>query len=182
MYRRLASALLMTLLASSTSLYAAPMKPQSLDKLIQLSNVEDLLKNSTAEMRPVFDQQAELIIQQALAVNKLNPKQQQAAQQLAQLMFNKNQEMLQHPKLMQMIKDVYQKTYTEEEAQAYIAFLGSPQGQSISKKTIKLTADMMQQSTQIAAELYNDPTQQKEFMLQLNKIIEPLVEREKTKK
>jgi 16S rRNA C967 or C1407 C5-methylase (RsmB/RsmF family) len=182
MHKRLRSLFLITLLGSSTTLYAAPMKTESLEKLIQLSNVEDFLKNSTTEMRPVFDQQAELIIKQSLNIEQLNPKQQQAAQQLGQLMFAKNQELMQNPKFMHMIKNVYQKTYSEEEAQAYITFLSSPLGQSISKKTIKLTSEMMQQSTQIAAELYNDPAQQKDFMLQLSKIITPLTEQQKAKK
>lgn len=182
MHKRLSSLLLVTLLGSSANLYAAPMQSASLEKLIQLSNVEDLLKNSTTEMRPIFDQQADMIIKQALDVEKLDAKQQQAAQQLSQLMLSKNQEMLKHPKFIQAIKDVYQKTYTEEEAQAYITFLSSPLGQSISKKTIKLTADMMQQSTQVASELYNDPAQKEEFMRQLSKIVAPLVEQKKPNK
>lgn len=179
MYKRFASVLLISFLSSSSALYAAPMKNESLEKLIQLSNVENFIKNSATEMRPVLDQQAELIIKQSLAVEKLNAKQQQAAQQLSALMFAKNQEIMQNPKFMQMIKNIYQKTYTEEEAQAYITFLSSPLGQSISLKTSKLTTEMMQESTKIAYELFNDTAQQKEFMLQLSKIIAPLTEQKK---
>lgn len=182
MYKRLSSFLLITLLGSSTQLYAAPMQAASLEKLIQLSNVEDLLKNNATEMRPVFEQQAEMIIKQSLSIKQLDAKQQQAAKQLSQLISSQNQDIMQHPKLMQAIKNIYQKTYTEEEAQAYIAFLSSPLGQSISKKTIKLSSEMMQQSNQIASELHNDSAYQKEFMLQLSKIMTPLVEQKKTQK
>lgn len=182
MYKHIASLLLITILGSSPTLYAAPMKQESLDKLIQLSNVEEQLQGTTTEMRPAFEKQAEFIIQQALSVQQLNAKQRQAVQPLADFLLSQNQQLMKNPKFIQMIKNVYQKTFTEEEAQAYITFLSSPLGQSISKKGNILANEIVQQSIKLAAEISKEPGQQQEIALQLNKILQPLLSEQQKKK
>lgn len=183
MYKRLSTLLLITVLGTSSQLYAAPMKEESLNKLIQLSNVEQQLQQTATDMRPAIEKQAEFIIQQGLSVQQLNPKQQQAAQQLTDLLVAQNQQLMKNPKFLQMIKNIYQKTYSEEEAQAYIAFLSTPQGQSIAKKGNALANEILQQSTQLAIEVSKEPGQQQAFLAQLQKILQPLIaEQQKAKK
>ncbi|TCM70761.1 hypothetical protein EC844_10130 [Acinetobacter calcoaceticus] len=182
MHKRTATLLLFTAFALSTTSYAAPIKPKSVDKLMQLSDVQGVLKNTGTEMKPMFDQQAEQIVKQSLAIDSLNPQQQQAARQISGLMSSMNQNVIENPKFVQLIKDVYQKTYTEEEAQAYIAFLSSPLGKSITQKTAKLTGEVMQQSMQMATEMVNDPAQQQKFIIEFEKIMKPLLDQNEAKK
>lgn len=182
MYKYIASLLFITLLGSSTTLYAEPLKPESLDQLIQLSNVKELLQGSAIEIRPLFEKQAESIIKQKLSVKELNSKQQQAAQQISELMLSQTQQVMKNPKFIQMIKDTYQKTYSEEEAQAYIAFLNSPIGQSILKKSSVMLGTITQQSIQLTTNILKEPAQQQEMVHQLNKILQPLLIEEQKKK
>ena len=167
-----------TLLLSGCSLLqAAPMTDNTANKLIQLTEVQLLLKNSQIEIQPIFEQQAEVILKNALATETLDAKEQQAAKQISQLMANLSKQIIDNPEFLNMIKQSYQRTYSEEEAQAYIAFLSTPQGQSINRKSPELMKLVMQQSTALSNQISNDPQQQEKFMQQLNSIIQPLLKR-----
>lgn len=117
-----------------------------------------------------------------MSVKELNSKQQQAAQQISELMLSQTQQVMKNPKFIQMIKDTYQKTYSEEEAQAYIAFLNSPIGQSILKKSSVMLGTITQQSIQLTTNILKEPAQQQEMVHQLNKILQPLLIEEQKKK
>ena len=166
------------LLTGSTLLQAAPMTDTTANKLIQLAEVQTLLKNSQVEAQPLFKQQAEALLKNALATETLDAKQQQAANQISQLMANLSKQIIDNPEFLNMIKQSYQRTYSEEEAQAYIAFLSTPQGQSINRKSPELMKLVMQQSTALSDQISNDPQQQEKFMKQLNEIIQPLLKKQ----
>lgn len=173
--KKFTQALLFSIAFSSTTLViAAPMKPESVDKLIKLTKAEEFITNNAIGMDKILDQQAELVIKKTFNVEQLNAKQQQAAQQLSQVLFSRYQSLMKSPKLIQAIKDAYQKTYTEEEAQAYIAFLSTPMGQSIIQKSPQLGKEMMQQINQITFEMMDNLQQRNEFKTQLEKIITQL--------
>ena len=74
-----------------------------------------------------------------------------------------------------MIKNAYKKTYTEEEAQAYISFLSTPIGQSITQKSTVLMGDLMKQSMELTQKLLADPNKKAEFMAKFSAIMEPLI-------
>ncbi len=179
---KIATLLLAGSFAASSTVWAAPMTEQSLEKLMQLADIQSLLKNANAEIQPMFEQQAEEIVRQSLAVTTLNAKQQQGAKQLAQLMSNMNKQVTENPKFLQMIKDTYRNTFTEEEAQANIAFLSTPIGQSITQKSAKLSSEIIQKSAQIASDISEDPEHKQQFIKQFEQILQPLVDEQRKAK
>ncbi len=179
---KIATLLLLGSFTASSAIYAAPMTEQSLEKLMQLADIQNVLKSANAEIQPMFEQQAEEIVKQSLAVSTLNAKQQQGAKQLAQLMSNMNKQVTEHPKFLAMIKDTYRNTFTEEEAQANIAFLSTPLGQSITKKSAKLSSEIIQKSAQLAGEISEDPKHKQQFMQKFEQILQPLIDEQRKAK
>lgn len=163
-----------SLFAVSTS-YAAPIQNASVDKLMQLSDIKGIIKKSNQELKPMYDQQAETILKDALAVDSLNEKEQKAALKISELIASLSSNITEDQQFYDMIKNAYKKTYTEEEAQAYISFLSTPIGQSITQKSTVLMGDLMKQSMELTQKLLADPNKKAEFMAKFSAIMEPLI-------
>ncbi|MCP6541864.1 hypothetical protein NL485_27835, partial [Klebsiella pneumoniae] len=89
-------------------------------------DIKGTLAQSQQEMRPVYDQQAEEIIKNIFKTSTLNNEQQKAAKQIAEITASFSSKLISYPKFMQMLKNVYMQTFTEEEVLANIQFLETP--------------------------------------------------------
>ncbi len=58
----------------TTSLFASPAKLSSVKELMQMSQIDYLLKESINELTPYYDQQAEQIITNITGIKTLGPK------------------------------------------------------------------------------------------------------------
>lgn len=58
----------------TTSLFASPAKLSSVKELMQMSQIDYLLKESINELTPYYDQQAEQIISNITGIKTLGPK------------------------------------------------------------------------------------------------------------
>lgn len=113
--KRLSISLCLTCI--STGIFASPAKMSSVKELMQVSQIDDLLRQSLTELSPYYDKQAEQIILNITKSTTLNDKERQAATQLSQLMRDSSTQIISNPKTQQAIEDIYLKTYTEEEVQ-----------------------------------------------------------------
>jgi hypothetical protein len=101
---------------------------------------------------------------------------QKAAKQIAEITASFSSKLISDPKFMQMLKNVYMQTFTEEEVLANIQFLETPLGQSINKKSSKMMSEIMRNSIAMSAEMMQDPAIQLEMNRQIEKTLAPLFE------
>ncbi|NHB56508.1 DUF2059 domain-containing protein [Acinetobacter shaoyimingii] len=155
--------------------YSAPMKDETINKMMELSNIKAVLKETTKELKPMFDEQAIKIIKNTLQVETLDAKQQDAANKISNLMSKMTSEITEDPKFYEMIKSSYRNTFTEDEALANIAFLETPIGQSINKKSVNLMADLVNKSQAMSEQALQDPNKREKFLEEFNTILKPLL-------
>lgn len=165
----------------SFTAFAKPATETSVEKALKLSDISGTLAQSQQEMRPVYQQQAEDTIKQIFKTSSLNAEQQMAANQIADITAPFSNKLISDPKFMQMLKDVYQKTFTEEEVLANIQFLETPIGQSINKKSSKMMSEVMRNSIDMSAQMMQDPATQREINRQIEKTLAPLFEQAQKK-
>lgn len=163
------------------TVFAKPATEASVEKALKLSDISGTLAQSQQEMRPVYQQQAEDTIKQIFKTSSLNAEQQMAANQIADITAPFSNKLISDPKFMQMLKDVYQKTFTEEEVLANIQFLETPIGQSINKKSSKMMSEVMRNSIDMSAKMMQDPATQREINRQIEKTLAPLFEQAQKK-
>jgi hypothetical protein len=83
---------------------------------------------------PYFQKHSEQVIKDYTGHQTLTEQDQVAAQKLSKIFVNTVEVFLQQAKPIEIIQNIYTKQLSEEEVQAYIRFLKSPEGQSINKK------------------------------------------------
>lgn len=171
--KRLSISLCLTCI--STGLFASPAKLSSVKELMQVSQIEYLLRQSLTELAPYYDKQAEQIILNATGTQTLNDQAKQAAIQLSQLLKDSSSQIITNPKTQQVIEDIYLKTYTEEELQASIKFLKTPEGQSITRKNAKMMGELSTYMMQLGQEMFNDDQTRETFQEKIMAIIAPLM-------
>ena len=159
----------------NTTCFATPATEKSVNQLIQLSELSSVLDQSAVEMQPFFDQKAEDLIRKVTSTDVLNIDEQNAALQISALLSDLHRETIRNPKFMQMFRDIFKKTYTEEELQAYITFLSTPIGQSINKKSHQIMTEIYTQTSQLSEQALTTPESQKAFQEKLTAILTPLV-------
>ncbi|MGE8541513.1 MAG: DUF2059 domain-containing protein [Acinetobacter sp.] len=162
-------------LCFSTAVFAQPVQEKTLNQLIDLSNLSGLILKSSRDMRPMFDTQAEEILKMNLAITALNAQQKKAAAQISTLLQSTNEGIVSDPQFLSMIRKNFQQAFTEEEAQAYIAFLSTPMGQSINQKSAGLMNNILQESMTISSAIMNDSERQQSFNDKLASILQPLL-------
>ena len=160
----------------SLTSFAKPATEASVEKALKLSDIQGTLAQSQQEMRPVYQQQAEDTIKQIFKTSNLNAEQQKAANQIADITASFSNKLISDPKFMQMLKESYQKTFTEEEVLANIQFLETPLGQSINKKSSKMMSEVMRNSMEMSTQMMQDPATQREINRQIEKTLTPLFE------
>ena len=163
------------------STHAAAAKEQTIEKLMQISDIKGLIKEANQELKPMFDAQAQAILKDALKTPSLNAEQILAAEQISALMSKMSSDILEDPRFYTLLKTSFQNTFTEEEAQANIQFLSTPIGQSINKKSAALMGDVMRQSQALAEQSFQNPEKRDSFMQSIHAILQPLLA-EKTNK
>lgn len=171
----LSTLLATTSLFSMTATFAAPIQDKTIDRLLILSDFKGIIKETNQELKPMFDEQAKAILMDALDTEQLNSKQLVAADKISALMAKMTSDITEDQQFYDLIKSSYKKTFTEEEGLANIAFLETPIGQSINKKTTKLMTDVMQQSQELAEKTLQDPEKKAQFMEEFSKVFEPLL-------
>ncbi|MEN3979466.1 DUF2059 domain-containing protein [Acinetobacter sp. CWB-B33] len=162
-------------LCCCTAIYAQPVQEKTLNQLIDLSNLSGLILKSSRDMRPMFDTQAEEILKMNLGITALNSQQKKAAVQISQLLQITNEDIVSDPQFLSMIRNNFRQAFTEEEAQAYIAFLSTPMGQAINQKSAGLMNNILQESLNISTAIMNDSKRQQSFNDKLASILQPLL-------
>ena len=129
---------------------AAPAKASSVEHLLQLSEVDVVIQSTLAELHPHFEAESESIILRMTGGDQLDAHQLIASQEIAQLLFDTTKQIMTQPQVKLKIKDIMQNIYTEEEVQAYIEFLSTPEGQSINRKETQIVSEMQSYFEELA--------------------------------
>ena len=163
--------------AGSTFAIAAPANPTSVQQLMQLSHVDQLVQNSVQGMQPFFVEQSTKIVKNYTGHTQLSQKDLSAVQQLANVIQSSTNDMIKQANIGTVVQSIYAKTFTEEEVQAYIKFLSTPEGQSINNKTPVLMAEMGQQMNSVTNRVLSDKNNQMRIQSQVNNILNTLEKR-----
>lgn len=135
------------LLGAIHSSNAAPPSVESLDRLIKVTESEQLL----ASMQPQLDAMINRSIQSALKGRTPTAAQQQALDRYAQRVRTILDEELAWPQLRERMLRIYADALTQEEVDGMLAFYATPAGQAVIKKMPRLMqtlmADMQQRMT-----------------------------------
>ncbi len=102
-------ALTLSLCCMTVSSFASPATDKSVDKLMQLSNITEIFKQSTRDMQPYFDEQAEDLVRQVTGAQTLNIDQQNAALQISALYSDVQQKMITDPEYLALFKSLFKK-------------------------------------------------------------------------
>ena len=94
---------------------------------------------------------------------------------MSQLLKESSNQIIANPKTQQVIQDIYLKTYSEEELQASIKFLKTPEGQSITRKNAKMMGELSTYMMQLGQEIFNDDKTRENFQEKMMAIIAPLI-------
>ena len=167
------------LISAMQSVFATPAQTQSVKELIKLSEFENILYTSLDEMQPTLDSEAENILLRVLNKDKLTTTQEQlAVLELSQLLKDKSSKMFMRPETLQAIEQIYTVTLSEEEVQAYLKFLRTPEGKSINQKNLTISSNVFQYMNNLNQKTLNDPEQNLKLKEQLLSIIKPLIQDE----
>lgn len=158
---------------SQTAL-ATPTQPASVQELIRLSNAEQLVKEAVKNYAPYFQKHSEQVIKDYTGHQTLTEQDQVAAQKLSKIFVNTVEVFLQQAKPIEIIQNIYTKQLSEEEVQAYIRFLKSPEGQSINKKMPIILQQTVQQINQATEKLTQDKKFQQQMTQQIADVLKPL--------
>ncbi len=155
--------------------FATVATDKSVEKLMQLSNISEIFKQSARDMQPYFDEQAEDLVRQMTGAQTLNIDQQNVVLQISALYSDVQQNMVSNPEFTDMFKALFKKTFTEEEVQANIAFLSTPLGQSINKKMNGLMSEILQETTNFSQQQMLKPENQKVLKAKMEAILKPIL-------
>lgn len=167
--------LLISFSGLSMAIFASPATEKSVNTLLELTNISHVLDQTTTDMQPLFDQKAEDLIRQLTNSQTFSIDEQNVALQISALLSQTHQQIINNPKYKKLFHDIYKDTYSEEELQAYIAFLNTPLGQSINQKSNKLISEIFTQTTEFSEKTMATPEFQKVFEEKLATILQPLV-------
>lgn len=166
-------------LVSSMQIYASPARPQSVKELIKLSELENVLSTSLEEMQPTLDSEAENILLRVLGKQELTTIQEHlAVLELSQLLKETSSKIFARPETLQNIEKIYAESLSEEEIQAYLKFLKTPEGKSINQKTLKINNNVFQYMSNLGQQTLSDPKQNAQLKEQFLTILKPLVQQD----
>jgi hypothetical protein len=158
---------------------ASPAQVKSVKELIKLSELENILHTPLDEMQPTLDAEAENILLRILGKQRLTTTEEHLAViELGQLLKQTSSKMFARPKTLQAIEQIYTETLSEEEVQAYLKFLRTPEGKSINQKNLKINTNVFQYMNNLSQKTLADPEQSLQLKEQLLSIIKPLIQDE----
>ncbi|MEB3754629.1 DUF2059 domain-containing protein [Acinetobacter sp. MD2(2019)] len=178
--KHLSLGLVLAFSAYSSTSFASPAKPASVEQLMQLVQVQKLLKETSQSMSPVFEQQARTSIQNYTGHQTLTAQDLEAVKKLTNLYLDTMSDIFKNLNTEQMIRNIYQQSFTEEEVQAYIRFLKTPEGQSITAKTPVIMQQTMQEMTQAMQKNILTDAQKAQLQQQIEAIFKTLPKQAKT--
>ena len=152
--------------------FAAAPQQASIDRFLELSKLDQVFKESTQQLQPFFEQESQAIVANLVQSDQLNPKQEKVATELADTMMRFTANILKSPLVNQKIREIIQKTYTEEELKVYNIFLNTPEGQSINLKSNQAAIELQR----YMENLMRTATEQDGYELEIEKIISSLFE------
>ncbi|MCH7394317.1 DUF2059 domain-containing protein [Acinetobacter dispersus] len=159
--------------------FASPAQSKSVKELIKLSELENVLNTSLDEMQPSLDLEAENILLRVLGKEELTTTQEHlAVLELSQLLKDTSSKVFARPETVQAIEKIYADTLSEEEIQAYLKFLKTPEGKSINQKTLQISTNVFQYMNNLSQKTLNDPEQSSQLKEQFLTIIKPLIQDE----
>ncbi|NNP67991.1 DUF2059 domain-containing protein [Acinetobacter sp. Ac_5812] len=167
------------LLGCIQSAFATPAQSKSVKELIKLSELENVLNTSLDEMQPTLDLEAENILLRVLGKEALTTTQEHlAVLELSQLLKETSSKVFARPETIRAIEKIYADTLSEEEIQAYLKFLKTPEGKSINQKTLQISTHVFQYMSNLSQKTLNDPEQSSQLKEQFLTIIKPLIQDE----
>lgn len=134
--------------------FAAPATESSIQKALKLTNVNDVVTQSIQSSRGALNSQAIQWVRDRTGHNVLTVQDNQAAQEIVQILQQNTDSFLKTINVEQISADVYRRYYTEEELQTYIKFLETPEGRSINRKLPLIAQDVSQE---MIKKIQNDP-------------------------
>lgn len=156
----------------SINIYAATATDSTINKFIQLSELNSTLNKNINELQPYFDSQAEQIIQSISPNNELDANEITISLKLSQKMFDMTKKTITSPQAIATVKKIIKNIYTEEEIQAYNKFLSTPEGKSINEKSTQAMMEIQTAIEYLATQTMKNSDYEKEII----KIIEPLAQ------
>lgn len=172
---------MLTLGCLSSAAFATPAKPSSVEQLVQLAQIHKTVQDSIQAMRPVFQQKSVQTIQTYTGHQTLTTQDLTASQQLTAVLQNMTAESLKNANIDEMIRNIYQQNFTEEEVQAYIRFLNTPEGHSITQKTPMIMSQIGQDVAKLTQKGSFSQQQQEKYKQQIQDILKPLPKQAKIK-
>ena len=167
------------LVIAAQNTVASPAQVKSVKELIKLSELENVLHTSLNEMQPTLDAEAENILLRILGKQRLTTTAEHLAViELGQLLKETSSKMFARPETLQAIEQIYTETLSEEEVQAYLKFLRTPEGKSINQKNLKINTNVFQYMNNLSQKTLADPEQSLQLKEQLLSIIKPLIQDE----
>lgn len=148
---------------SATYAFATPPTDASIQQAVQLSHANEMAQESINSLKPMFVQQSVQMVQERTGHKVLSEHELDIANQLADVFFQTTQDQLKSINLNTISSELFKKYFTEEELQANIKFLSTPEGQSIQRKTPLMLADMVQQTQAAEQQQMNDPVYMKQL-------------------
>ncbi len=161
----------------SSGLLASPAKMSSVKQLMQVSQINTLLNDALDELKPYYDKQSEQILLNITRNSSLTADEQQAAQKLSALMKISSARIISSPKTQQAIEKIYLDNYTEQEVQASLRFLSTPEGLSISRKNAKMMGQISEYMMQLGEQMYEDPAIRDTFQNDMLTILQPIIQK-----
>lgn len=113
-------------------------------ELISLTDA-NTLNRTFDSLIPSYRQRSIQLVQQHTGHAQLTAKDLAVVEKLTQSMLNTSQDYLRRMNVTQSIEGVYATYYTDQEIQAYLRFLKSPEGRSIMSKKPQISAAIDQQ-------------------------------------
>ncbi|GAB3048027.1 DUF2059 domain-containing protein [Acinetobacter apis] len=113
-------------------------------ELISLTDA-NTLNRTFDSLIPSYRQRSIQLVQQHTGHSQLTAKDLAVVDKLTQSMLSTSQDYLKRMNIMQSIEGVYATYYTDQEIQAYLRFLKSPEGRSIMSKRTQISGAIDQQ-------------------------------------
>jgi hypothetical protein len=145
-----------------TSRAAAP-SDESLVKMMQVMQVEQMLNQFLAQMDVGMAQSMDQALRQALQGRELTDEQKRKVEQTRQETMAALREEMAFAKLKDLYLQVYRETFTQEEVTAITKFYGTPAGQALVEKSpvaMQKASTLMQSRIQPLMQKLNDVQQE----------------------
>lgn len=157
-----------------------PISDQTTQDLMQAIGVSSMMQMNTQDIYYSMQPHAEDMVKSIVQVETLNREEQDVANQLNHKMSELVITAMNEPQMSFIFHSLIKKTYTENEAQAYIRFLKSPEGKSIKNKSMKMSLEANELAQQYMQHyMTNKMVNDLKFKQEFEAILAPLLQSRK---